>query len=246
MHLDNSYVLVTGGSRGIGRAIVLHLMSLGYSVAFTYKADRHSAERLVQAYPSLKAFAFDAGDKQAADELAENLLAVYGRLPSYLVNNAAMLTQKPFSSISIDEWDEMLQVNLASVFRLTQLVSLSMQEKKFGRIVNMSSIGGQVGGNLAVHYSTTKAGLISFTKSMARVLSRDNVLTNAIAPGLVDTDMVAGELNTPEGNAKLASIPVGKMTSTEEVARLVAFLLSKENQTLTGQTINLNGGMYFG
>ena len=121
-----------------------------------------------------------------------------------------------------------------------------MRKNNFGRIVNISSIGGQIGGNLAVHYATSKAGLISFTKSMAKIYSKNNILTNCITPGLVNTKMIEKELNTSAGQEKLKAILVDKITEPQEIARLALFLLSEENKTMTGQTININGGMYFG
>ncbi len=247
-NMENKLLLVTGGDKGIGKAIVLAALKAGYKVAFTYNTNHQEAKDLVAEVNTqdVKAFQFTLGKRENVKKLLDSIQKEFNQLPIYLVNNAGMLIQKDFETINDEEWDLVMNTNLTGIFQLVQELIINMKKQNFGRIVNISSIGGQVGGNLAVHYATSKAGLISFTKSMAKIYSQFDVLTNCIAPGLVNTSMIEKELNTKAGQEKLNSIPVKKITETEEIARLVLFLLSKENKTMTGQTLNINGGMYFG
>ena len=247
-NMSNKLLLVTGGNQGIGKAIVLEAIKSGYKVALTYNSHEKEALEFVKELDNkdVEAFQFTLGTRENVKKLLLNIQERFNQLPSYLVNNAAILIQKDFETISDDEWNLVMNTNLTGVFQIVQELIINMRENSFGRIVNISSIGGQVGGNLAVHYATSKAGLISFTKSMAKIYSKYNILTNCITPGLVNTKMIEKELNTPVGQEKLKSIPVEKITEPQEIARLALFLLSEENKTMTGQTININGGMYFG
>lgn len=247
-NMSNKLLLVTGGNQGIGKAIVLEAIKSGYKVALTYNSHEKEALEFVKELDNkdVEAFQFTLGKRENVKRLLLDIQTRFNQLPSYLVNNAAILIQKNFETISDDEWDLVMNTNLTGVFQIVQEFIINMRENNFGRIVNISSIGGQIGGNLAVHYATSKAGLISFTKSMAKIYSKNNILTNCITPGLVNTKMIEKELNTPAGQEKLKAIPVEKITEPQEIARLALFLLSEENKTMTGQTININGGMYFG
>lgn len=246
--MNNKLLLVTGGNQGIGKSIVLDAIRCGYKVAFTYNSNHQESMDFLDELnnKNVEAFQFTLGKRENVKELLSNIQKRFNQLPSYLVNNAAILVQKDFEKITDEEWDLVINTNLTGVFQLVQELIVNMKENNFGRIVSISSIGGQVGGNLAVHYATSKAGLISFTKSMAKIYSKHNVLTNCIAPGLVNTKMIEKELNTEAGQEKLKSIPTEKITEAQEVAQLALFLLSEDNETMTGQTININGGMYFG
>ena len=244
----NKLILITGGNQGIGKSIVLEAIKNGYKVAFTYNSNKKEAIEFLDTlnFKDVEAFQYTLGKRENVKKLLEDIQKRFNQTPYYLVNNAAVLIQKDFEKISDEEWDFVINTNLTGVFQLVQELIVRMKENNFGRIVNISSIGGQIGGNLAVHYATSKAGIISFTKSMAKIYSKYNVLTNCIAPGLVNTKMIEKELNTEAGQEKLKSIPVGKITNPYEIAKLVLFLLSENNETITGQTINANGGMYFG
>ncbi|QDF30227.1 SDR family NAD(P)-dependent oxidoreductase [Halarcobacter anaerophilus] len=246
--MKDKLLLITGGSQGIGKAIVLEAINAGYKVAFTYNSNKDEALAFLDEIgdKEVEAFQFTLGKRDNVKRLLLDIEKRFGQFPSYLVNNAAILIQKDFETISDEEWDLVLNTNLTGVFQIVQELIVDMKKNNFGRIVNISSIGGQVGGNLAVHYATTKAGLISFSKSMAKIYSKYNVLTNCIAPGLVNTKMIEKELDSDAGKEKLKTIPVGKITEPEEIANLVLFLLSEKNTTMTGQTVNINGGMYFG
>src|SRR6185295_246459 len=163
-----------------------------------------------------------------------------------LVNNAAIAQEKPFLEISEDDWDRMFAVNLRGPFACAQEVLPDMLRQGWGRIVNISSIGGQWGGVLQVHYACAKAGLNNLTRSLAKLYSGQGVTTNTVAAGLVATSMIANELDTPAGREKVRAIPAGRIATPDEIAGIVAFLASDEAAYITGQTINANGGMYFG
>jgi acetoacetyl-CoA reductase/3-oxoacyl-[acyl-carrier protein] reductase len=163
-----------------------------------------------------------------------------------LVNNAAIAQEKPFESITDDDWDRVLAINLRGPFACTQEVLPDMLTSGWGKIINISSIGGQWGGFNQVHYAAAKAGLINLTRSMAKIYSHRGITCNAIAPGLIATDMSAAELETEAGKEKVKDIPAGRLGYIEEVAETVAFLCTDGASYITGQTLNLNGGMYFG
>jgi len=165
---------------------------------------------------------------------------------SILVNNAAISQEKPFDTITDEDWDHMLAVNLRGPFAFSQEVLLGMIKNRWGRIVNIASIGGQWGGHNQVHYAAAKAGLINFTRSIAKIYSKHGITCNAVSPGLVQTDMSSHELETEVGKEKVKNIPVGRIGTVEEVASAVLYLCSDEASYITGQTINVNGGMYFG
>lgn len=162
-----------------------------------------------------------------------------------LVNNAAIAQEKAFNEITDENWDDVLSVNLRGPFTLCQELLPDMQKQGWGRIINISSIGGQWGGFNQVHYAASKAGLISLTRSLARIYSQDGITINSIAPGLVGSDMARRELESESGKAKVKSIPIGRISTPEEVANVAVFLSGDASSYITGQTINVNGGMYF-
>jgi NAD(P)-dependent dehydrogenase (short-subunit alcohol dehydrogenase family) len=163
-----------------------------------------------------------------------------------LINNAAIAQEKPFLTLTDDDWDQMLNINLKGAFMATQEVLPSMIDKQWGRIINISSIGGQWGGMNQIHYATAKAGLIGLTRSIAKVYSAHNITCNAIAPGLIATDMSEAELNTPAGQEKVKNIPRKKLGTVDDIGEAALYLSSDQANYVTGQTLNLNGGMYFG
>jgi len=166
--------------------------------------------------------------------------------PSILVNNAAIAQEKPFLDITDDDWDSVLSCNLKGAFAACQEVLPGMLSDGFGRIINITSIGGQWGGFNQVHYAASKAGLISLTMSLAKIYSHKGVTCNAVAPGLVKTEMTANELGSEKGKEKVRNIPMGRIGTVQEVAAVVAFLATEAAGYVTGQTVNANGGMYFG
>ena len=169
----------------------------------------------------------------------------FGKI-NILINNAAIAQEKPFETITDEDWDNMMAINLRGPFILCQEVIPDMIEQGWGRIINICSVGGQLGGINQVHYAAAKAGLINLTKSLARIYSKNGITSNAVSPGLVDTDMAAQELTTPAGKEKVRNIPIGRIATAEEIANVVVFLASEKASYITGQTINVNGGMYFG
>ena len=245
----NRVAFVTGGSRGIGRAIALTLAARGHAVGLTYLTSerdaRAAAEEIARNGGQAVAVRLAADDRasirQAADEVRRALGAI-----SVLVNNAAIAQEKPFMEITDGDWDRMFAVNLRGPFACAQEVLPDMLKQGWGRVVNISSVGGQWGGMLQVHYACAKAGLNNLTRSLAKMYSAQGVLSNTVSAGLVATSMIANELDTPAGKEKVRNIPVGRIATVDEIARVVAFLASDDAGYITGQTINVNGGMYFG
>ena len=242
------HAFVTGGGRGIGRAIALALAGSGADVTVTFHERSEPARAVTGEIQALgrraAALSLDVGqpaDVRAAFEKAQDELGPI----DVLVNNGAMIQEKPFSEISVEDWDRMQAVNLRGPFLCCQQVMDGMLARRFGRIVNLTSIGGQWGGTRQGHYACAKSGVIGLTRSLARLGAERNVTVNAIAPGLVATDMTRSELASAEGRSKLAAIPAGRVGTVDEVAAAVAYLVSEGAAYVTGQTLNVNGGMLF-
>ena len=239
---------VTGGSRGIGRAIALALADAGARVALTFHQNEALATEVVSA---IRARAGEAVALPMAVEERASVRRAVGEARrrlgpiGILVNNAAMAQEKPFADLTDADWDAVLGVNLRGAFACAQEVLPDMRAAHWGRIVNLSSIGGQWGGMNQVHYASAKAGLIALTRSLARLYSAEGITANAVAPGLVATDMTAAELGSDAGRAKVAAIPAGRIGTVEEIASIVAFLASEGASYVTGQTVSANGGMLF-
>lgn len=247
--LENKIVLVTGGSRGIGKEIALSLSKAGATVALTYNTNQTLAEKVVEEIVTSgsKAIAIkmNIADRITVKQGIAKILDTFG-LISILVNNAAIAQEKPFDTILDEDWDKMLAVNLKGPFICIQEVISFLIKQNWGRIINIVSIGGQWGGFNQVHYAAAKAGLINLTRSIAKIYSKYGITSNAVSPGLVNTEMAQNELSTEAGKEKLRNIPIGRIAYPEEIAKVVVFLASEESSYITGQTINVNGGMYFG
>ena len=239
---------VTGGSRGIGAGIVKSLANFGFNVAFTYKSNIGSSRELVNSLESLPnkiiSIEMDLSDRASIDSALSSARQNFSSI-DILVNNAAVAQEKPFELITDEDWENMLKINLQAPFMITQSLLPDMIKRKWGRVINISSIGGQWGGLNQVHYAAAKAGLINFSRSIAKIYSKYNITSNAIAPGLIETEMSSPELKTAAGKDKLKNIPANRIGNVEEVGDLVAYLASDSAGYVTGQTINLNGGMYF-
>ncbi len=224
--------LVTGGSRGIGRSIASTLAVRGHEVALTYKSNELAARAAVDEIGRdggrALAVRLVAEDRASISAAVDVVRRTFGAV-DVLVNNAAIAQEKPFLELGIADWDLMLAVNLRGPFACSQEVLPDMLKQRY-----------------QVHYACAKAGLNNLTRSLAKLYSAQGVLTNTVAPGLVATQMVANELQTAAGKEKAASIPAGRIATTDEVAHVVAFLASDDSSYITGQTINVNGGMYFG
>lgn len=247
---NNRVALITGGSRGIGRGISMALAKEGYKVAFTFKNKNNLAEKVVQEIVAMGGHAtavqMSIEDRNSIKQGLESICQQYDAPISILINNAAIAQEKPFETISNQDWEVMLKVNLQGPFMVTQELLPGMITQGFGRIINITSIGGQWGGFNQVHYAASKAALINFTQSIAKIYSKHGVTSNAVAIGLAKTDMSRPELESEEGKKKVANIPIGRPATIEEVAQVVVFLANKDANYITGQTINVNGGMYFG
>ena len=248
MALDKRVALVTGGSRGLGRGIVIALANAGFNVAFTYNKDIDAAKLVLKetryVNGRVSAFQMDVGSRSSIRTAVESVVREYQGI-NILVNNAGVAQEKPFETITDDDWQNMLNINLQGPFCLIQEVIPSMVASKWGRIINISSIGGQWGGFNQVHYAAAKAGLINLTQSIAKIYSRHGITSNAIAPGLISTDMADAELNSEAGREKVKGIPMNRIGTVEDVGSSVVFLSGDESSYITGQTINLNGGMFF-
>lgn len=241
--------IITGGSRGIGKAIAIALAKEGINVALTYRTNKEMAFSVVKEIENKGNRAIciklDQRSRENIHNVIDEVHKKFGTI-NILVNNAAIAQEKPFETITDEDLDNLMAINLRGPFILCQEILPDMIEQGWGRIINICSIGGQWGGINQVHYAAAKAGLINLTKSLARIYSKNGTTSNTVSPGLVDTDMIAEELATPAGKEKVRNIPIGRIATAEEIANVVVFLVSEKASYITGQTLNVNGGMYFG
>jgi NAD(P)-dependent dehydrogenase (short-subunit alcohol dehydrogenase family) len=235
--------LVTGAGSGIGRAAALALLDAGYRVACGYNSNRAGAQTLQDAFAGAFAVKIDISSRTSIKRAITTARRHFKADIAIVVNNAALVQEKSFEAITDADWDRMLAVNLRGAFIVAQEVLPGMLAKKWGRIINITSIGGQWGGMRQVHYAAAKAGLINLTHSLARLYSSSGITANAIAPGLVATDMIKKELKSKSGKQKAAQIPVGRIAEPEEIAAGVLYLASDGAAYVTGHTLNINGGM---
>ena len=233
--------LVTGAGSGIGKAAAVALLDAGYLVACGYNANRAGAEAIHHA--NAWAVKIDIASRASVKRAIAASKKHFGRTIDIVVNNAALAQEKPFESITDADWDRMLAVNLRGAFIVAQEALPAMQAMKWGRIVNITSIGGQWGGMRQVHYAAAKAGLINLTHSLARLYSADGITANAVSPGLVATDMIRKEMKSRSGKQKAAQIPAGRIAEPAEIAAGIVYLASDAAAYVTGQTLNINGGM---
>jgi len=248
--VSRNTAIITGGGRGIGRAIALFLARQKMNLVLTYVTRRDPGEQTAADVRALGSeplvLQVDVTQKDSVSRMIAQTTQTFGRI-DLLVNNAGILEQKPFHTITEQDWDTMMAVNLKGVFLCSQEAMPVMARQGGGSIVNISSSGGQLGGMLAVHYATSKAGVISLTRSLARVGAADRVRVNCVTPGLILTEMSEKEIQSEAGQQKInQQIPMRRAGSAEEVAAAVAFLASEESAYITGQTINVNGGLYMG
>jgi len=238
--LKNRVALVTGGSRGIGAGIAVALASAGADVAVNYREQGAAAQSVCAEITAIgrKAIAVQA-DVSRAHEITRMVSEVETSLGpiDILVNNAAIAQPRPFEEITETEWDQILGVNLKSVFLVTQAVIAGMRTRKWGRIINLSSVAAQTGGAVGAHYAASKAGIIGLTHSCASSFVKDGITVNAIAPALIETDMVT---SNPNANPRL--IPMGHFGKVDDVSSIAVMLAG--NEYITGQTISVNGGWY--
>jgi 3-oxoacyl-[acyl-carrier protein] reductase len=241
--------LVTGGSRGIGRAIALTFAELGCHVTFCYRSDQAAAEAVCEAARgagwsahAVRAVQADVGQSDQVEALVAGVLAQHGRL-DILVNNAGEFPRRPFVEISDAEWERVLRTNLYSAFYCSRAVLPAMMEAKQGAIINMASISGRRGSAYHAHYAAAKGGLLALTRSLAKEAIPNGIRVNAVSPGRIDTDMMVVGYNPNEAERLLRDVPIGRMGTPEEVAEVVVFLASDASRYLVGETIEINGGL---
>ncbi|NLZ16477.1 MAG: 3-oxoacyl-ACP reductase FabG [Desulfobulbaceae bacterium] len=240
--------LVTGGSRGIGRAICVRLAQMGVTVGINYVSNPTAADatlQLVQEAGGQGFLApFNVADTAAVQEQIKSILDTHGRI-DILVNNAGITRDGLMARMKEDDWDSVLDTNLKGAFFCSKAVTRSMMKQKWGRIINIASVVGCVGNSGQANYSAAKAGLIGLTKSMARELASRNITVNCVAPGYIITDMTDA-LGEDVQLALKEQIPLGVLGTPEDVAAAAAFLAGDESAYITGQTLHVNGGMYMG
>ena len=229
----NKKVIVTGGNRGIGKGIVLSLLDRGYSVLATSR----DSNNFDFSHSGLKIADLDVCDQSSVNDF-QKIVSEFD--PDILVNNAGTTKDNLFLRMTESDWDEVINTNLNSVFRVTKLVVKGMLKKKWGRIINISSISGSMGNSGQTNYSASKAGVDAFSRSLAKELGSRNITVNSIAPGFIQTDMTDGLIN----DELVKKIPLQRVGNAEDVASLVNFLASEESNYITGQTLVVDGGLF--
>jgi 3-oxoacyl-(acyl-carrier-protein) reductase len=243
--LDSKVALVTGGSRGIGKSIALMLAKEGAKVALNYRSGADEAKAVAEEIKSMGGEAFiaqaDVGDGASARGLVEQTIQHFGTL-DVLVNNAGITRDAFFKKLTDEAWHEVIKTNLDSVYYVTSAALPTLLEKKYGRIISISSFVGQKGNLAQTNYAASKAGLVGFTKSAALELAKSNITVNVVAPGFIATEMVTN-IREEVQQKLIAQIPQGRFGTAEEVAKAVLFLAA-DGDYITGQQINVNGGIY--
>jgi len=246
--LAGKHAIITGAARGIGEGIALKFAEQGCNIAFTYISDSSAEkakaleDRLTAMGVKAKAYQSNAGDFAACEAFVNDVLATFGSI-DVCVNNAGISKDNLLLRMTPEQWDEVMQVNLKSVFNMTKQVIRPMMKARSGSIINMSSVIGEMGNAGQSSYAASKAGIIGFTKSIAKELGSRNIRCNAVAPGFVETDMTS-YLKEGEGGEKYkADIPLGRFASTEDIANVCLFLACDMGSYITGQVISACGGL---
>ena len=233
--------IVTGGTRGIGEAICLALQAQGRTVVANYGGN-DAAAKAFTARTGIPAYRWDVGDHEACIHNCNDLAAEFGPI-DIVVNNAGITRDGVLHKMSFDDWNEVMRINLGGCFNMAKATFPGMRDRGWGRIVNIGSINGQAGQYGQVNYAAAKSGIHGFTKALAQEGAKFGVTVNAIAPGYIDTDMVAA-VPAPVLEKIVAKIPVGRLGHADEIARGVAFLTSEDGAFITGSTMSINGGQH--
>lgn len=233
-------VLVTGGSRGIGKSIVEKFAKNNYNVVLNYNKSFESAKQIEDSFKNVKIFKADVSDRKEVQSMIEFTHENFGNV-DVLINNAGIGCTGLFQDLSFKEWQDIFNVNVNGAFNCTQLVLPEMLSKHSGKIINISSVWGMVGASCEVAYSASKAAIIGFTKALAKELGPSGITVNAVAPGIIMTDMVS-QYTLEEFEEMRNQIPLGEIGSTDDVANSVYFLASDEANYITGQILSPNGG----
>lgn len=245
INLENKVVLITGGSRGIGEAIVRKFAALGAKVAFTYRSSSERSDAIVAelnaAGSDTAAFQSDAGNFSQAEELVKAVTDKFGQI-DVLINNAGITKDNLMLRMSEDQWDAVIETNLKSVFNLTKQVLRPMMKKRSGSIINMSSVVGVFGNAGQANYAASKAGIIGFSKSIAKEVGSRNIRCNVIAPGFIETEMTA-ELDDKTKENFLANIPMKRLGNGNEIADTCVYLASDLSSYVSGQVISVCGAL---
>ncbi|MFZ9857741.1 MAG: 3-oxoacyl-ACP reductase FabG [Roseiflexaceae bacterium] len=245
IRLDERVALVTGGSRGIGRAIAQSLATTGATVVINYRGNQAAADETIASIEAAggKAVAIqaDVANAEDVDRLFKEVTERFGRI-DILVNNAGITRDTLMLRMKDDDWDAVMDTNLRGVFLCTRAALRPMTRARWGRIINITSVVGLMGNAGQANYAAAKAGIIGFSKSVAREIGSRSITVNAVAPGFIDTELTAG-LGPETREALMKQIPLGRLGTPEDVAALVSFLASEQASYITGQTFNTDGGM---
>jgi len=245
MNLKDKNVIISGASRGIGKAIALHLAKEGANISFNYLKSIDEAFAIEKEIGTLgvkaKSFQADIKDFEAVKKWVNDTKEIFGTI-DIVINNAGIIRDKALMLMDVSDWKDVINTNLDGVFNLTKATLVTLLKQKSGNIVNITSVSGKIGLPRQTNYSAAKAGIIGFTKALAKEVGPYNIRVNAVAPGFIETDMLK-DLKKEYVDMMLAQVPLGRFGKAEEVAKVVKFLVSEESKYVTGQTIVIDGGM---
>lgn len=237
---NNKTVLITGGSRGIGKAMVYAFSNAGYNVLLNFNQSEDASNKIASELKNVKPYGANIGNQQSVFNMVEYANNVFGKI-DVLINNAGIACTGLFQDLELDEWERLINVNLTGTYNLCKAVLPQMINRKAGKIINISSVWGITGASMEVAYSATKAGIIGLTKALAKEVGPSNINVNCIAPGIVMTDMVSN-YSMKELDDITNEIPLGRLGSSEDIAKVALFLASNDADYITGQIISPNGG----